>query len=74
MVNIQTNIAKIEKRYWASYERMNLILNGGGGPGIQSNADHWAELYRKDAVTMGNRLFKLTGVYPDKFDEVKRWN
>ena len=72
MTNLQTDCTKIEKRYWYHINSIDELKAGTAGASLMTNAEYWIEFSRKEAVKYGNRLFKLCGVYPDRFNEVKK--
>lgn len=70
MGNLQNDPAKMYERYNYSVKEMHRIMSGTAGNALNSNKEYWADMWRKEAVKMGNRIHKFTGSYPDGFHEI----
>jgi len=73
MGNIQKDIPDIERRYWSDFEGYFEILKGKSQAfRTWEQRAFWGDVSRRSAVQMGNRLKKLAGKLPDRFNELKK--
>jgi hypothetical protein len=68
--NLQNDPVKMYERYNYAIHQMNHIMSGNAGNALNSNKEYWSDLFRREAVKMGNRIHKFTGAYPNGFHEI----
>jgi len=73
MGNIQKDIPDIERRYWTDFGQYMEIIHGKSEAfKTWEQRLFWADVSRRSAVQMGNRLKKLAGQHPARFTELKK--